>query len=77
MDIIGNSAAVTSREAEIKLFNVAKASSDELLADYEDYRRVKGLSIWSEEKAGKVREQGDINIMRIPRLKFPNFSILP
>lgn len=54
--IEGSAAAVTSRETEIKLFNVAKASFDELLADYEDYLRVRGLSIWSREKAGKVRE---------------------
>lgn len=33
--IEGSAASVTSRETEIKLFNVAKASFDELLADYE------------------------------------------
>lgn len=54
--IEGSAAAVTSRETEIKLFNVAKASFDELLADYEDYIRVRGLEIWTEEKARKVRE---------------------
>ena len=49
-------ASVTSRETEIKLFNVAKASFDELLADYEDFLRVRNLPAWSEEKRAKVRE---------------------
>lgn len=54
--IEGSAAAVTSRETEIKLFNVAKASFDELLADYEDYLRVRGLPPWSPEKSRKVRD---------------------
>lgn len=33
----GSAAASTSREMEIKLLNVAKASLHELLADYEDF----------------------------------------
>lgn len=53
--IEGSSSAVTSRETEIKLFNVAKASFDELLADYEDYLRVRGLKIWPDEKIENVR----------------------
>lgn len=41
-NIIEESAAsMTSRETEIKLFNVAKVSFHELLADYEDYLRVR------------------------------------
>ena len=35
----GNQAAVTSSQTEIKLTNVAKASLEELLIDYEDYLR--------------------------------------
>ena len=38
----GVSAATTSRESEIKLLNVAKASLKELLVDYEDFLRVRG-----------------------------------
>lgn len=42
----GNAAAVTSRETELKLTNVAKASLQELLIDYEDYLRTRGLTKW-------------------------------
>ena len=42
----GNQAAATSSETEIKLTNVAKASLEELLDDYEDYLRVRQLPKW-------------------------------
>jgi len=42
----GNQAAATSGETEIKLTNVAKASLEELLDDYEDYLRVRNLQQW-------------------------------
>lgn len=45
----GSAASSTSRETEIKLTNVAKASLEELLVDYEDYIRVKGLCAWHEQ----------------------------
>ena len=54
--IEGSAASKTSRETEIKLFNVAKASLDELLADYEDYLRVRNLRTWDESKQIEVRE---------------------
>ena len=44
----GNQAATTSSETEIKLTNVAKASLEELLIDYEDYLRVHGLEQWQQ-----------------------------
>lgn len=43
----GNQAAATSGEMEIKLTNVAKASLEELLVDYEDYLRTRNLEQWS------------------------------
>lgn len=43
----GCSAATTSRETELKLINVAKASLQELLLDYEDWLRVRGLQPWA------------------------------
>ncbi|MBQ6955503.1 MAG: four helix bundle suffix domain-containing protein [Bacteroidales bacterium] len=42
----GNQAAATSSETEIKLTNVARASLEELLDDYEDYLRTRSLPIW-------------------------------
>ena len=43
----GNIDGVTSKEMEIKLTNVNRASLHELLLDYEDYLRVRGLEQWS------------------------------
>ena len=45
----GSKAATTSMETQIKLTNVAKASLQELLEDYEDYLRVRDLSLWDKE----------------------------
>ncbi|MCI8998365.1 MAG: four helix bundle protein [Muribaculaceae bacterium] len=42
----GSSASTTSAETEIKLTNVARASLQELLIDYEDYLRVRKLLKW-------------------------------
>ncbi|MCM1318316.1 MAG: four helix bundle suffix domain-containing protein [Bacteroides sp.] len=42
----GASASATSKEMEIKLMNVAKASMHELLVDFEDYLRVRQLRQW-------------------------------
>lgn len=43
----GSAASSTWRETELKLTNVAKASLQELLIDYEDYLRVRNLEQWS------------------------------
>lgn len=50
---IAESAAAgnTSKETEIKLTNVAKASLQELLVDYEDFLRVRGLKQWQPDDA--------------------------
>ncbi len=45
----GCAASTTSKESEIKLTNVAKASFQELLVDYEDYLRVRGLEQWKDD----------------------------
>lgn len=39
-------ASGTSKEMEIKLTNVARASQGELLLDYEDFLRIRKLPIW-------------------------------
>jgi four helix bundle suffix protein len=45
----GSKAAVTSKETEIKLTNVGRASLEELLADYRDYLRVRDHLIWDKD----------------------------
>lgn len=44
-------ASTTSRETELKLTGVARASLQELLADFEDYLRVRGLELWAAASA--------------------------
>ena len=43
----GNRAAATSTETEIKLTNVAKASLEELLMEYQDYLRTRDKLLWA------------------------------
>lgn len=47
----GAAAGNTSKETEIKLTNVAKASLQELLVNYEDFLRVRGLKQWQPDDA--------------------------
>ncbi|MBN1764118.1 MAG: four helix bundle protein [Sedimentisphaerales bacterium] len=47
--IEGTQASGTSKEMEIKLINVARASLEELLSDYQDYLRVRDLEIWHKD----------------------------
>jgi hypothetical protein len=42
-------ASATSRETELKLTNVARSSLEELLSDYRDFLRTRGLSEWTKE----------------------------
>ncbi len=45
----GSKAAQTSKETEIKLTNVGRASLEELLADYRDFLRVRDHAIWDKD----------------------------
>lgn len=45
----GSMASGTSKKTELKLLGVARASFEELLLDYEDFLRQKGLEKWSKE----------------------------
>lgn len=51
----GSKAAMTSAETEIKLTNVAKASLEELLLDYEDYLRQHHLLQWDKDHPRTLR----------------------
>ena len=43
----GSRASATSSQTELRLVNVARASLDELLLDYEDYLRQRRLPTWA------------------------------
>ena len=47
--IEGSMASGTSKETEIKLMNVARASQEELLEDYRDFLRVRGARQWEKD----------------------------
>lgn len=54
----GSMASGTSKKTELKLVGVARASLEELLLDYQDFLRQKGLDLWKKEdaQARTVRE---------------------
>lgn len=56
----GSQASGTSKEMEIKLTNVGRASLEELLADYRDYLRVRDHQLWDKNsrEARYVRDLG-------------------
>lgn len=56
----GSKAGLTSKEMEIKLTNVARASLEELLDDYLDFLRVRDLPTWEKDcrQALHARELG-------------------
>ena len=43
----GSQASGTSKKTELKLVGIARASLEELLLDYEDFLRQRGLLLWS------------------------------
>ena len=45
----GSKASATSKKTELKLTGVARASLEELLLDYEDFLRQRGLRLWHKE----------------------------
>lgn len=48
-------ASGTSKETEIKLTNVARASLEELLLDYEDFLRTRKLLLWDKQHPYAIR----------------------
>jgi len=56
----GSKASKTSSEMEIKLTNVARASLEELLKDYQDFLRVRDMEMWDKDskEALYVRKLG-------------------
>jgi four helix bundle suffix protein len=68
--IEGSLASGTSKETEIKLTNVARASLEELLADYRDFLRIHGLEEWTKSNpyAERLRE-----LNRLPNATYKTF----
>lgn len=63
-------ASATSKETEIKLTNVARASLEELKIDYEDFLRTNKLLLWDKEHrlTQRLRE-----LNKIPNAKYETF----
>src|SRR3970040_985301 len=59
----GSMASATSKKTELKLTGVARASLEELLLDYEDFLRQRGLRIWAKDSpealAGRGKHRSD------------------
>lgn len=70
----GSMASMTSRETEIKLTNVARASFAELLEDYEDFLRINSLSQWTIENPRLSRLR---HYVRTPQFKDGYMQLLP
>lgn len=69
--IEGSMASGTSKEMEIKLTNVARASLEELLADYRDFIRIRGIEEWPKHHrfAQRLRQ-----LMRTPNASYETFK---
>ncbi len=46
----GSQASGTSKKFELKLVSIARASLEELLIDYQDFLRQRGLPLWSKDE---------------------------
>jgi four helix bundle suffix protein len=66
----GSMASATSKEAEIKLTNVARASLEELLTDYRDFLRAHALEEWPKDHpyVGRLRQ-----LNRLPDATYETF----
>ena len=66
----GSMASATSKETEIKLTNVARASLEELLIDYQDFLRTRGMSEWPRDHR-YVKRLRELN--RTPNANYQTF----
>ena len=69
--IEGSMASATSKEMEIKLTNVARASLEELLGDFRDFMRLRGIQEWDKDHpyARRLRE-----LNRQPNANYQTFK---
>ncbi|HKH48797.1 MAG TPA: four helix bundle suffix domain-containing protein [Thermoanaerobaculia bacterium] len=66
----GSMASATSKETEIKLTSVARASLEELLADYRDFLRTRNLEEWPKDHAYALRLR---ELNQIPNATYEDF----
>lgn len=77
----GSMASATSKKSELKLTNVAKASLEELLLDFEDFLRHRGLPRWASDsdRAKGARaflaRHGAAELHQLPPEEFANAMI--
>jgi len=55
----GSMASATSKKTELKLTGVARASLGELLLDFEDYLRQRGLRQWKKDDPEAIKVRSD------------------
>lgn len=72
----GSAASATSKESEIKLVNVAKASLQELLIDYEDYLRTRNHNQW-ENSSVELLKMGENTTIRLSIFYMPLVKTRP
>jgi len=59
----GSGAAATSRRAEMKLTNVARASlADELIPDYEHFLKSRRLEVWPKDSSAALRMRKQLQV---------------
>ena len=68
--IEGSEAGAASKKTEIKLTNVAKASQEELLADYRAFLRQRGLPEWpaDSQEAQLIRRSHAVSLTELRKL---------
>jgi len=67
----GSSASGTSKEMELKLTNVARASLEELLTNYRDFLRTRGFDEWPKDHACVIRLR---ELNRQPHANYETFK---
>jgi four helix bundle suffix protein len=68
--IEGSQVSGTSKETEIKLTNVARASLEELLSDYRDFLRTRGIPEWPKDHRYAQRLR---SLVRTPGATYSTF----
>ena len=66
----GSQVSGTSKELELKLTNVARASLEELLTDYRDFLRSRGLTEWTKDDRYTTRLR---ELNRMPDANYETF----